>query len=154
MYPFNGEPILALLLILAGHFVGDFMWQSDRMAQGKSKSLWVLAQHVGAYSVAIFFVSLVVAPPVGLLRWALTYTAVTAMVHYGIDAVTSRWTSKLWFVKTTEAGMAWREVDFGSQCQKVHWVDWLPSRHNFFVVIGFDQYLHALQLGLLLRWMW
>jgi hypothetical protein len=95
-----------VLLLLATHFVGDFVLQSDRMATNKSKSNRILAQHVGIYSACFLWI--------GVL-----FVMITAALHFVTDYVTSRWTSRLY-----AAG----------------------RRHDFFVVIGLDQLIHAMCL--------
>lgn len=52
--------------------------------------------------------------PFLLLGWR--YTAVNGLTHFAIDYCTSRWSSRMW---------------------KRGWV------HEFFIVIGFDQFLHT-----------
>jgi hypothetical protein len=42
-----------LFFLLLGHFVGDYAFQSDRMAQNKGLSLAVLSQHVLIYTVTV-----------------------------------------------------------------------------------------------------
>ena len=101
------EPYLIIADLLVIHFVTDFVLQSNYVAQNKSKSNWVLLQHVLIYSTPF---TLLISPLYGLIN---------GILHFGIDYFTSRLSGKLW---------ARGEV------------------HNFFVVIGFDQLLHALSL--------
>lgn len=84
------------------HCIGDFWFQTDAMAKGKSRSNWWLSFHIAVYSL-----------PMLLLGWR--YALLNAAIHWCIDWVTSRQTSKLW-----AAG-------------NVRW---------FFIVIGVDQALH------------
>lgn len=73
-------------LILAVHFLADFIAQSDWMAQGKSKRFGLnrnMAAHIGVYTA--FLVA------IGPL-WAL----VNGLAHYLTDAITSTATSALW----------------------------------------------------------
>ena len=101
------EPYLTLTLIFMTHFVADFMLQSDYMAKNKSKSNKVLLLHVSVYALPFMFI---ISPLYGIIN---------GILHFGVDYVTSRRSSKLW-------------AD-----GEVHW---------FFVVIGFDQLLHILML--------
>lgn len=101
------EPFLTLTLIFTIHFVADFLLQSDYMAKNKSKSNTILFYHVSVYSIPFMFI---ISPLYGIIN---------GILHFGVDYVTSRRSSKLW-------------AD-----GKVHW---------FFVVIGFDQLLHILML--------
>jgi hypothetical protein len=152
----------ALLVLLAGHFVSDFLLQSDWMAINKSKSWYALGLHATVYCWGLLPFLLVAAPAgtwVFKFNWALIFMLVTFVCHFVTDAITSRITSKLWFVDLTFAGERWRVLSVmpdgseNSTLAPAYYVDFLPTRHWFFVVIGFDQLLHALQLGLLLRWL-
>jgi len=113
--------VLALLFI---HWVADFVMQTDKMAQGKSKNNLDLLNHTLTYSGA--FVAFLM-PLVGYLFgyneqvWlnVFAFGGITLIIHTIQDYTTSRINSKLWAEK------------------KVHW---------FFVSIGFDQFLHFAQL--------
>ena len=99
----------ALIVLLVVHFVADFMLQSNWMAMGKSKQWGFnknMATHIGIYTLCL--------APFG---WV--FACVNGLVHFIVDAFTSRATAYLW--KREE-------------------------RHAFFVVIGFDQLLHTLTL--------
>jgi len=98
--------IVAILLV---HFVADFLLQSRWMASNKSKRIDALALHVAVYTVCL---TAVFGWQFGLLNGA---------IHFGVDWVTSRWSSRLWAKQ-----------------------DW----HNFFAVIGFDQFIHTAVLAL------
>ena len=102
--------ILALVWI---HFVADFVLQSDAVAKAKSKSNLVLLQHVLIYGVLFYL-------------FGIMYALVNTVLHFIVDWVSSRATSKLW-----AAG-------------KVHW---------FFVVIGLDQAIHMTCLFLTYIWL-
>lgn len=106
------------------HFLGDFVLQSDWMAQNKSTSNIPLLCHVGTYG-AVMFAGLSLIPfihsqPLGTASlWIALYALANAAMHFGVDFITSRINSKLWKEK------------------KVHW---------FFVSVGFDQFLHYVAL--------
>lgn len=110
----------AYLYILAVHYVGDFLLQTRWMALGKGKSALPLTVHVGVYTTTLF---------VGCLWWfesvwlAMVYAGLNGMVHWCVDFVTSRCT-------TYAHAWGWNRV--------------------FFNVIGFDQLLHQLALGVTL----
>lgn len=129
------------LSLLVAHFIGDFLLQSDWMATQKSKQNAVLTLHALVYSLCFF--------PLGWKFWLLTFYS-----HWATDWVTSRLTSRLWFVKRTTAGECWRTLEPETpalpgvhQLQKAYWVDYLPSRHWFFVTIGADQLIHMATLA-------
>lgn len=107
------------LVVLFAHWLADFVFQSDRMAKNKSKSWRWLGIHIAEYAFVVWSV---------MAWWAflyshtsllvlLSWTSVNAALHFVIDAGTSRWSSYLY-----------------SKGQI----------HNFFVVIGFDQFLHLM----------
>lgn len=108
------------ILIMFLHFLADFVFQSNKMAQGKSSSWkWLLA-HVGTYGL-IFFVGLYFFVS---FKFLLYYVGINVLLHLYIDSKTSKITKRLWAEKKV---------------------------HEFFVAIGFDQFLHY--LCLYLTWM-
>lgn len=109
--------VWVVVVILFGHWLADFVLQPHWMGTGKSKDWWVLSQH----AFRITGGGVMVAVALGFFfpisaTGALIWALVNGVAHFAIDAVTSRMTGKL-FAKQ----------DF----------------HNFFVVIGFDQFLHV-----------
>lgn len=113
--------------VLAAHFVSDFVLQSDRVATGKSSSNRILTQHVTIYTAGIYilagFGALQVLPS---WAWVAVWTALNGVLHWLTDWCTSRATSWLWK----------RE-----------------RRHDFFVMVGFDQLIHGATLLLTLDYM-
>lgn len=109
--------VYIIIWILFVHWFADFVCQPDRWAKNKSKDSLILAQHVFLYSVIISTVG------VGLLGVGLMpiiwMFVVSFACHFITDYITSRATSYLYAKGDT---------------------------HNFFVVIGIDQFLHAVQL--------
>jgi hypothetical protein len=75
-----------LVLLLFAHWVGDFLMQSNEMAENKFRSFKWLSIHVAAYSAPIFVVACL------LLDWrdAALFVALNASLHWLTDAVTSR----------------------------------------------------------------
>lgn len=119
--------VLGILLI---HWFADFVLQTDEQTKNKSKSWKALLQHTFNYSMVWF--TLIVAfavwcnhfggPSAKELGWSkcmILFPFVTFVCHTITDYFTSRLNSKLY---------AKGDV------------------HNFFVLIGFDQWLHAAQL--------
>lgn len=114
--------IWAVTGLMIAHFVGDFLLQSDWMAANKSKNVQALVAHVWVYSL-IF------------LWFGPTFWLITWLSHFLTDAITSRVTSKLWFVVPAGgAGSGWFTYDTSGK------------RHWFFVVIGLDQLIHMVTL--------
>lgn len=111
--------VLAIILI---HWLADFVFQTDKMARGKSKNWNDLLSHTGTYSFIWFcFVPFYVLLNLDTyVEWTGTlFVLITFIAHTITDYFTSRLNSKLW---------AKGDV------------------HNFFVSIGFDQVLHYTQL--------
>tara|TARA_R110000782_G_scaffold15939_2_gene46095 strand:- start:5214 stop:5597 length:384 start_codon:yes stop_codon:yes gene_type:complete len=111
--------ILYFLLI---HWLGDFVLQTSHMAIRKSTSNYYLGMHVTVYTVTT------------ILGWFLLF------LIYGIHAT---------WVQYFCAGLAIFSMHFLT--------DYITSRitgkyykqqknHEFFVTIGFDQWLHYLQI--------
>jgi hypothetical protein len=127
-----------ILWLLFAHWFADFFCQTNWMAVNKSKDTWALASHVFVYSVIM-----------GVFFWVVTldfhkawaFCCFMYCTHFAIDFVTSRLTSRLfaqWFMCNTV---------------NVDDVQPRPTLHNFFVVIGFDQFLHfATILGICGVW--
>jgi hypothetical protein len=139
---FDFSPLLDItaveVLFLVGglgvsHFVGDFLLQSNWMALGKSKRLVPLLTHALVYSLCFLWLG-------------PAFVAITFLCHTITDFCTSRLTSSLWFVSENTA--TWIE---GCACgDRECWTTTVvydsAKRHWFFVVIGFDQLLHQIQL--------
>lgn len=104
------------IFILLIHFLADFGLQTHEQAQGKSKDVIPLVQHVGVYSLVWLIAVLSLS---GSYETALYFAIITFIAHYITDYITSR-ISKGFFDKN--------------------------DYHNGFVVVGFDQMLHYLQL--------
>lgn len=80
--------IYVLSLILAAHWVSDFLLQSSWMAQSKNKSNLALSAHVLTYG-AIFL----------LITGAPVFVLVNMGLHFLVDYVTSRINTRLWAAK-------------------------------------------------------
>lgn len=106
------------LFILIIHFLADFGLQTHEQANKKSSDWLILFYHVGVYSLVWLIASWFW---FGEFFHALLFSLITFCIHYITDAITSR-ISKPFFEKN--------------------------DYHNGFVVIGFDQILHYIQLWL------
>lgn len=119
--------VWAVILMLFGHWVFDFVLQPHWMGMNKSKDWLVLSKHAARITAggAVVGLALAIFYPVsftGIALWALLNGA----AHFSIDAVTSRITSRLFAQGKT---------------------------HGFFTVIGFDQFLHLAFAVLTLAWL-
>ena len=102
------------IVILFAHWIADFVLQNDEMAQGKSKSLIPLSKHIWRYvwSMGFMLIPIFMNYPV---KYILSFIAINGISHFIIDYFTSRMSARLWKQKRV---------------------------HDFFVCIGFDQFLH------------
>lgn len=115
--------IVVISYLLLWHFLGDFVYQTDAQAKGKSTSWAILYEHVQDYTLLMFGGSVIAGLVLRrldeivltLLSWAL----LNGVLHFCIDAVTSRINSQLY-----------RQGRI----------------HAFFVGVGFDQFLHFMCL--------
>lgn len=105
-----------LVFILLIHFLADFGLQTHEQATNKSTSLVWLSYHVGVYSLMWLLASFAY---FGDIQLALEFSLITFFFHWITDFATSRIGKPFW-----------EKQDL----------------HNGFVVVGFDQVLHYLQL--------
>lgn len=110
--------IYIVLGILFFHWVFDFILQTDKQAQNKSKDLYALLSHTVSYSSAWFIISILYAISTSNMA-ILAFAPITFLIHTVTDFYTSRVNSQLYEQNKT---------------------------HEFFVSIGFDQWLHFVQL--------
>ena len=82
----------SFMLILTAHFVGDFIFQTDRQAKGKSTSVDILAEHILTYSIPISLVGFFLLP----MNFALLWVMINAGLHFITDFFTSKLNSYLW----------------------------------------------------------
>lgn len=120
--------LIEILSILGIHWLADFVLQTDNQAKGKSKEWLPLLSHTFNYSSIWFSIgtiwsisSNVYTDYSYLFDWWIVwkFSIITFICHTVTDYITSRENAKLW-----EQGKV----------------------HNFFVSLGFDQYLHYIQL--------
>ena len=115
-----------LCLVMFSHFVGDFVFQSNKMAKSKSTDIGFLLLHVTVYTVVITIVPLIFAiVNAASFEMVMYFSVINFALHFLVDLCSSRVTSYFWNKQ---------------------------SLHNFFVVVGFDQFLHLLCLAMTLAW--
>ena len=119
-----GGSVLVLWVIFA-HWVADFVCQTHWQASNKSKNWNALTRHVASYTAVMGAFCYPIFMGRNVVAHFAIFVVVTFAAHFVTDAITSRITSRL-------------------HCKG----DW----HNFFVVIGFDQFLHYTQLFLTVAW--
>jgi hypothetical protein len=142
--PVGASGLSIPVLLLAVHFVADFLFQSDWMALNKSKRWDALAIHAGVYTACFFW-----------CPQPATFLFVTFWSHFLADAVTSRITSRLWFFKREDGIWAQAEYTIPKHGRTIvnPWTPIEGTRHWFFVVIGFDQLIHFVTLALTWRYL-
>ena len=102
-----------IIVIIASHFIGDFVLQSNWMATNKSKNIIALSSHVATYSFTLL-VSMFLAFKIPI-EIVFFWTFVNMVLHFLTDMITSKITTVLYQEK---------------------------RMHDFFVVIGADQLFH------------
>lgn len=107
--------LTAIILIVWAHWFGDFILQTDYIAQNKSKSNVILCEHIVLYVIPLVLIGFVI--PISL-AWLL----INAIAHFSIDYVTSRITSNLWQKKKVH----WFFVTIGAD-QALHMTTLLAS---------------------------
>jgi hypothetical protein len=137
--------------LLVGHFVADFVCQSDWMAVNKSKRIEALCAHVIVYTAVLCMFAVPFSG--GFWPW-MAFGMVNGIAHFVQDAITSRLTSRLWFFKMAPG--IWAQADYtvpkhGRELVNP-WVPGVGNRHWFFVAIGFDQLLHYVTLFVTAGW--
>jgi hypothetical protein len=108
--------ISVFIFILLIHFLADFGLQTHQQATLKSSEEKFLFYHVGVYSLIWVIAMLAYGLPI---ENSLLFALITFCFHYITDWITSRVGKPFWNAN-----------DF----------------HNGFVVIGFDQLVHYIQL--------
>jgi membrane-bound metal-dependent hydrolase YbcI (DUF457 family) len=116
--------IATIFALLYTHFVADFWFQSDKMALNKSTSLLWLTLHCLAYFTVSLLCLCFIFYNFNLNNFKIVfeYCLYLSLSHWVIDLFTSKLSSYFWK----------RE-----------------KRHEFFIVIGFDQLLHQVTILLL-----
>jgi hypothetical protein len=140
--------VILVLALLTCHFLGDFPFQSDWMALNKSKNWTALADHVTIYTLC-FIPTIFLAPRISSF---LSFLGFIWLSHFITDAITSRLTSRLWFIHIDPVPQELLIEDGRARDLNLCHVVFLPTRHRFFVAIGADQLIHAAPL--LLSWHW
>lgn len=123
--------LIEIFSILIIHFIGDFVFQTDTQAKGKSNNWHDLLSHTASYSFIWLIALMIYTFPTmpwndslnseTTLRLVIFFPIITFLAHTTTDYFTSRLNSKLW-----KEGRI----------------------HDFFVSLGFDQNLHFIQLFL------
>lgn len=104
------------IYFLLVHWLADFVCQTDWMATNKSKLMEALILHVLVYSTVLFIGTFLICFTKDIPASSfVAFCMINSITHFIIDFITSRISSTLY--KSNDI-------------------------HNFFVVIGFDQFAH------------
>ena len=85
-------PFWQFVALLAAHWVGDFVLQTNFQASNKSKRLDALSLHVATYTLTLFIAAIIL---LGVTAAAI-FAAINGALHFATDYITSRASSKLW----------------------------------------------------------
>jgi hypothetical protein len=110
------------------HWLGDFVFQSRKVAEGKSKSFRILGQHVALYTATLAAVMVPVITQHHSLKSAIAYVLINGFMHFIIDATTSKATTYYW--GKDEKSNFWNTVGLD---QTLHWMHLLITYMGFFV---------------------
>lgn len=110
--------LYSIITILFCHWLFDFFFQTDKMAQGKSKNNSDLFDHVWVYTIGLCLCAALNEKFLGNYAW-IHWIAINSVAHFFTDYVTSRANSGLWEKKQV---------------------------HDFFVSVGADQLIHYITL--------
>lgn len=74
------------LFLAAGHFIGDFPFQSQWMVDNKGESWEINAYHALVYTATVF-----VASAIGSFALSIPALALLLVSHFFLDALKARW---------------------------------------------------------------
>jgi Protein of unknown function (DUF3307) len=117
--------IYQFVALLFVHWVADFVLQTHWQASNKSKNNEAIGRHVGVYTSVLAFAVPFIFAGAPFSRWLL-FVVLNSWCHFLTDYCTSRATARLWAKGDT---------------------------HNFFVVVGFDQFIHQATLAGTMVWL-
>lgn len=109
-----------LCIALTAHWVADFVFQSDRVGKNKSKSVYILTEHVAVYTAVLMVLCLPIAfiHDMSVIGYS-AFIAVNCVTHWLVDRITSTLRAKVYNP---------------------------DNAHKFFVLVGLDQLIHTLIL--------
>lgn len=113
------DTVLLVLFILLVHWIADFVMQTEEEAKKKSIDNDKLLEHTLTYSFVWFWASLLMFYIFDLKITFLWFAPITFMFHTTTDYITSRLNKKYWDEN---------------------------KYHPLIVSVGFDQFLHYVQL--------
>lgn len=125
------------LSVIILHWLADWPLQSNWIALHKAKHWDVLVIHVTIYTFVFY-----------LAGFSWHFLTATFLLHLLTDAITSRLTSKFWFIDLLEPlkseYLKYPTFEFARVYPR--------KRYYFFNLIGFDQLLHYAMLAITLKY--
>jgi uncharacterized membrane protein HdeD (DUF308 family) len=94
-----------ILLLFLAHYVADFVCQSRKMAENKSKDHRWLLKHVGVYALVLGILTFPIFQYSDLF---LIWVILNFVIHLGTDAITSRLAAH--FYQKKSMGAFWRVI--------------------------------------------
>lgn len=120
-----------IIILLGSHFIADFVLQAETWAKNKSSKWGPLLMHTTVYTIAMFIPLIFLVEVENILSntqkfyFYFSFLIITFLSHTITDYITSR-----------EVKKKFDKQKYGSS---------IPNLEGF-TIIGFDQFLHAVQL--------
>lgn len=128
-----------ILLLLFIHFFGDFICQSRWMADNKSKNLLALSTHVLTYTTVLF-----IALAISIGDPLIIYQSFVNHLYFGTDYGTLNSTNNF-FPQIICYSLVNGGLHFCTDFCTSKFTSYFYKKekwHEFFSVIGFDQFIH------------
>lgn len=135
----SGQIINLISAILITHFVADFVFQTRKMGEGKSSSLYWLTVHVLTYTTVLgTMLSWILIPRLGYFHF-FGFVLLNGILHFITDFLSSKMTT--YFYLKAEAAKYNNALE---QDEKIK----LSRRYmkGFWTAIGADQLIHGIIL--------
>lgn len=130
--------IYQFLALLVVHWIADFVLQTHWQASNKSKNNGALSLHVTVYTWCIGIGAVVIFP---INSETFLFALVNGVLHFATDFCTSRVTSRL-FMRQFDYIIS----SFNGESRVAMKRNF--TLHDFFGVVGLDQLIHHVTLGL------
>lgn len=111
--------LYTIITVLVLHFIFDFFFQTDKMAQGKSKNNIDLSVHVSVYAIGVILMGILNYKSFDHCGMVALFIMLNVVCHFFTDYFSSRASSRLWADK---------------------------EFHDFFGTVGLDQLVHYVTL--------
>ena len=125
-------------MIWISHFIADFVFQTRKMGENKSTSLFWLSMHILTYFTVFLTLGLFYLQP--LLGWwhFIGYVIMNTLLHFATDFITSKITG--YFYMKAESAKT-QDIANEIKLSKAR-----RAMKGFWTTIGFDQLVHCTTL--------